>query len=218
MASKNRSKGRRRLTKSEIQAAADRAVKAAKGVDVLEEIPEVNPAILNPPETAPGIGRPPKYKPEFCAVARALCKRGATDWELAREFEVSVSTIHRWYCRYPEFWEAIHTEKAGFDDRIERALAQRAVGYVQRVEKVFQFQGSIIRAETDEHIPGDVGAMKHWLANRKAKEWRDSAMRLEIGQPGDFDQMSDDELQDYIAAEAEQLLKTQPRGKKGARQ
>lgn len=39
--------------------------------------------------------------------------------------------------------------------------------------------------------------------------------RSEVGKPGDFDQMSDDELATYIASESEQLLKPQRSGSKG---
>jgi hypothetical protein len=33
--------------------------------------------------------------------------------------------------------------------------------------------------ETTEHIPGDVGAQKSWLTNRRPRQWRD---RIDVGE------------------------------------
>lgn len=119
-------------------------------------------------------GRPTSYKTEYAAIARALCKRGATDADLADEFEVAISTIWRWSVKYDDFRSALHESKEGFDDRVERSLAQRAIGYTFKSERVFQFQGEVIRADIVEHVPADIGAMKLWLGCRKP-EWRETS-------------------------------------------
>lgn len=121
------------------------------------------------------IGRPSKYRPEFAAVARALCSRGATDRELATEFDVSIDTIWYWQTKHEEFCRAVKIEKGEFDDRIERSLAQRAAGWTQPASKFFMPAGgkAPVRVDYLEHFPPDPGAAKNWLAARRAKEWRE---------------------------------------------
>lgn len=63
--------------------------------------------------------------------------------------------------------------KEAFDDRIERSLAQKASGYTFHTEKVFQFEGCVVRADIVEHVPPDVGAIKMWLGNRRPDKWKD---------------------------------------------
>jgi len=118
-------------------------------------------------------GRPTKYKPEYAARAKELCERGAIDAELAAEFDVTIGTIWQWQRRYPEFFNAVKVGKDVADDRIERSLYDRGVGYTYETEKIFQYQGKIIRAKVIEHMPPDVTACIFWLKNRRPAEWRD---------------------------------------------
>lgn len=136
-------------------------------------------------------GRPSDYKPEFAAQAEKLCKLGATDIEVAEFFGVDVRTIYRWKASNTEFCQAVKVGKDFADDRVERALYNRAVGYTFDSEKVFQFQGQIVRAKTLEHVPPDPGAAFNWLKNRRAAEWRDKHEVEHINRTAD---MSDDEL------------------------
>lgn len=118
-------------------------------------------------------GRPTAYKAEYAEQARKLCQFGATDIEIADFFKVNVATIYRWRNTHPEFCEAVHAGKDAADERVERAFYQRAVGYTFESEKVFQFQGTIVRADTREHVPPDPGAAFNWLKNRRGEKWRD---------------------------------------------
>lgn len=198
-----------KVSKKAVEAAADRAEKRSKGAP--EEIPKIDldPKVVKAEEIIEEMsstrGRPTKFKDEYTLVARALCRRGATDLELAEEFGVSTSTIWRWCVQNEDFWNACHEGKSAFDKRIERSLAQRATGYSYHTEKVFQFQGEIIRAKVVEHVPPDVGAAKMWLTNRDPANWREATQRIEHGQPGDFDTMSDEDLKNYILSEQEML-------------
>jgi len=108
-------------------------------------------------------------------VARAMARLGGTDFEIAEELGVKTSTIWRWRAKHPEFCNALNQGKDAFDDRAERSLATRAVGYSYHSEKVFQFEGGIIRAPIVVHVPPDVGAIKHWLANRRPDKWREKS-------------------------------------------
>jgi hypothetical protein len=118
-------------------------------------------------------GRPSKFKPEFVEQAAKLCELGATDREIAKFFAVNEATLHRWKHDYPDFCESLKAGKVVADERVERSLFSRAVGYTFDSEKVFQFQGAIVRTKTVEHVPPDTTAMIFWLKNRRPAEWRD---------------------------------------------
>lgn len=120
-------------------------------------------------------GRPTDYKPEYAAIARKMTSMGATDGDLAEAFEVTTVTIWRWQSKHPEFCSALKIEKGEFDDRVERSLAQRAVGYSYDAVKIFMPQGANkpIYAPYRAHVPPDPGAAKIWLANRRGDVWRD---------------------------------------------
>ena len=119
-------------------------------------------------------GRPPKYEPKFAEQASKLCKLGATDYELADFFGVHTVTIYRWKNTHDEFCKAVKVGKEFSDDRVERSLYNRAVGYTFESEKVFQFQGEVVRAQINEHVPPDTGAAFNWLKNRRPDDWRDT--------------------------------------------
>lgn len=118
-------------------------------------------------------GRPTEYKSEFAEQALKLCKLGATDYELADFFGVDTRTIYRWRNQHEKFCQSVTCGKEYADERVKRSLYNRAVGYSFESEKVFQFQGDIIRADTVEHVPPDPGAAMNWLKNRQPDEWRD---------------------------------------------
>jgi hypothetical protein len=103
----------------------------------------------------------------------AMCRAGATDYDLAHEFEVAPSTISLWQAKHEAFAEAVRIGKEAADARVERSLYQRAVGYTYEAEKVFNNLGMITRATVVEHVPPDVGACKLWLTNRRPDDWRE---------------------------------------------
>lgn len=119
------------------------------------------------------VGRPSKYQPTFCEQAKKLCRLGATDIEIADFFAVNVATLYRWKNDHPAFCEALKEGKAEADARVVDSLYHRAVGYSFDSEKVFQFQGKVIRAPVREHVPPDTTACIFWLKNRQAADWRD---------------------------------------------
>ena len=86
---------------------------------------------------------------------------------------MNTATIYRWRNVHEQFCEAVRAGKERSDERVERALFNRAVGYSFESEKVFQHQGEIIRAPTVEHVPPDPGAAMNWLKNRNPDTWRD---------------------------------------------
>jgi hypothetical protein len=107
-----------------------------------------------------------KYHKSFPSVAKKLCEFGATNADLAIAFDVALSTIWQWQFAHIEFIESCKVGKGHFDEGIKQAFYQRARGYDYVTEKVFQYEGEVIRAEIMEHIPADVNAAKFWLINR----------------------------------------------------
>lgn len=119
------------------------------------------------------MGRPSKYKPEYVEQAAKLVRLHAGDREIADFLGVNEATIHRWKLAHPEFCESLTRTKEEVDAQVEQSLWRRANGYSHKSEKVFQFQGQIVRAETVEHYPPDPTSMIFWLKNRQPDKWRD---------------------------------------------
>ena len=152
------------------------------------------------------MARPSLYRPEFAEQAEKLCKLGATDVDLADFFDVSVYSIMRWKTRYEEFGKALKVGKGEADDNVERSLYSRATGYTYDSEKIFHYQGEIIRAPIQEHVPPDTTAQIFWLKNRRPEEWRD-VQNVNVRR---YEQMTDEELDNAIA---EQFAELEPRAK-----
>lgn len=154
-------------------------------------------------------GRPTSYRPEFCQEAEQLCANGATDEEIAEALEVSTRTIYRWKAEFPEFCQALKTGKDVADERVERSLYAKAIGYTYDSEKVFQFQGQIVRTPVKEHVPPDTTAAIFWLKNRRANDWRD---KTEVHHKHTVNSMTDGDLE-RIAADGSTGAAETPRGK-----
>ncbi|MEG3144574.1 helix-turn-helix domain-containing protein [Sphingomonas sp. RT2P30] len=117
-------------------------------------------------------GHPTPYKPEYAATARRLCRNGATDIEVADILGISVRTFYRWCLLHDDFTAAVRVGKDAADDRVERALYQRSVGYDYVAEKIVTPRGGApIAMPFMVHVPADVRAALHWLAIRRPKPW-----------------------------------------------
>jgi len=130
------------------------------------------------------MARPTKFKPEFVEQARKLCGLGATDEDLADFFNVSIRTIANWKTENDEFLQALKGGKDAADDRVERSLYQRAVGYTHDAVHFTSFQGAVTVTPYREHCPPDVTAQIFWLKNRRADEWRDKREQEITGRDG----------------------------------
>lgn len=173
----------RRPRKADVKAAADRAEARAKGETIKTAETPIDPEIILAGDIAK-IGRPPGYKPEFAQQAIMLCKLGATDEELALFFKVSVRTIYRWKVQHAEFCQAIKAAATEADDRVERSLYHRAVGYTYDATKIMLYKGEVIREDYKEHVPPDTTAAIFWLKNRKPELWREKLAHEHTGKDG----------------------------------
>jgi len=128
-------------------------------------------------------GRPTKYKKSFVDEAVQICQLGATMPELAAALGVSRRSIYQWANKHPAFSHAIKVGKGAADDRVERSLYQKAVGWMaidtKRKYSISKAKnGREVRTLESEEIhekamAPDTVAGIFWLKNRRAAEWRD---------------------------------------------
>lgn len=116
-------------------------------------------------------GRPQKYKDEYASIAGKMCELGATDLDLADAFKVTVRTIHNWKVSHVEFFHSLSVEKDGYDARIERSLAMRALGYSHPDVDIKVINNKIVETQTIKHYPPDTKAALAWLYNRQGGKW-----------------------------------------------
>ncbi len=116
--------------------------------------------------------RSSQYQPDFARIAGRLCRNGATDIEVADILGISLRTFCRWCLQHDEFNTAVRVGKEAADDRVERSLYRRAVGYDYTAEKIVTSPGGgpVVMPYT-MHVPADVRAALHWLAIRRPKPW-----------------------------------------------
>lgn len=118
------------------------------------------------------MGRPSKYKEEFCEQAKKICELGATDAQLADFFEVTISTLNLWKVQYPEFSESLKVGKDLPDQKVEHSLFQRAVGYSHEDVDIKVVEGQIVETPYVKHYPPDTTSCIFWLKNRMKEKYR----------------------------------------------
>lgn len=120
-------------------------------------------------------GRPTDYKDAYAGGARKLARLGATDQEIADFYEVDVRTIYRWKNTHEEFCQSLKVGKDEADDRVERSLYMKAIGYEQEEVKIFMPAGAAepVYAPYRAKIAPDTTAAIFWLKNRRKEQWRD---------------------------------------------
>lgn len=122
--------------------------------------------------TDAGPGRPCGYDTAMDAQAFKLALLGLTDAEMARFFDVSRNTLHRWKAENPGFRDAVQRGKEIADAEVAHALYKRATGMRIVSEKAWKGNdGKIVIAKTVTEVPPDTRAAIHWLANRRRGPW-----------------------------------------------
>jgi hypothetical protein len=125
-----------------------------------------------------GMKAPPSYKPDFIDQTVKLCRLGATDVELAEFFGVSTKTLYEWKRDNEDFAKAVTVGKDHSDNRVERSLYNKALGYdvyEEQAVKVKDPDGSerVEIVQVKKHIPPDTTSAIFWLKNRRRKDWSD---------------------------------------------
>lgn len=131
-------------------------------------------------------GRPTKFQEGYVEQARKLCMLGATDQEIADFFEVEVRTIYRWKAEHDEFCQSLKAGKEVADERVERSLFQKAIGYEQEEVKIFMPAGAEgpVYAPFRAKVAPDTTAAIFWLKNRRPDLWRDKQQTELTGPDG----------------------------------
>jgi hypothetical protein len=127
-------------------------------------------------DSAPGVPRKIiVYDESFARQAGKLCRLGATDADLADFFGVSRVTVRRWSLVHEAFGREMKDGKKAADDRVERSLYHRAMGYTFEAVKIFHPAGAAgpVYAPYQEHVPPDPQSMMFWLKNRRPDLWKD---------------------------------------------
>ena|SRR5215472_7772070 len=118
-------------------------------------------------------GRPPDFRPAYISQAAKLSDLGWVDAEIAAFFDVSLQTLNNWRAKYPDFLAAQKLPRDQCDDRVERSLYHKALGYSYVAEKPMVVDGAVEIVKYTEHVPPSDTAMIFWLKNRRPTEWRD---------------------------------------------
>src|SRR5262249_17591238 len=151
-----------------------------------------------------GGGRKSSYGPRMAAVARKCCERGMTDIEVADMLGIGLATLYRWKLDHPAFARVFKLGKAAADDRVERSLYNRAVGYDYLAEKAVMTRYGQRTMRYRAHIPPDTAAALWYLKNRRPDRWRDSIRHEHIASP--YDGIEDTaELRALLTKQAEHL-------------
>jgi hypothetical protein len=120
------------------------------------------------------MSRHSKFNAALTAKIIELYSQGLTDAQVARIIGISERTLNYWKIQKPEFLQSIKESKSIADDLVEASLFSRAVGYRHREEKLFIYEGNVVRANTTKHYPPETKAAIFWLSNRRPESWRNT--------------------------------------------
>ncbi|HPJ97016.1 MAG TPA: hypothetical protein PK022_06870 [Syntrophales bacterium] len=97
---------------------------------------------------------------------------GLIDAQVCKVLEITEQTLSL-YKKDDKLFAAIKRGKQVADDRVERALYERATGYSHPDTDIRVVDGKIVTTEIIKHYPPDTTACIFWLKNRRRAEWRD---------------------------------------------
>jgi transcriptional regulator with XRE-family HTH domain len=118
-------------------------------------------------------GRPSKRNKINWPVVKLMYERGFTDEEVSKVVGISRSNLSKWKQRNIELQDTIQGWKKKANEKVEKALFERATGYEHDDLYIAQHQGKIITKKIKKHYPPDTAAAFIWLKNRKSNKWRD---------------------------------------------
>lgn len=118
------------------------------------------------------------HTPQLLEQIRALGKIQATVEESASVLRVSLRTLQNFFTEHPDAKEAHEEGKS-------------------------EGRASLRRAQFTAAVNGNATLMI-WLGKQMLGQ-REPVREIEVGKPGDFSQLPDDELDEFIAAEAKAL-------------
>lgn len=118
-------------------------------------------------------GVPSAFNEKLKIIAVNLAKEGKTLTEIAKIFKISRTTLYIWLGKHEDFEKELREASNMADELVEASLFRRSQGYSHPEEKLFQYEGQVVRAKTIKHHPPDVTACIFWLKNRQPERWRE---------------------------------------------
>lgn len=119
------------------------------------------------------VGRPSKFDKINLDQVERLAMFGRLDLaDIAVILGINQETLHAWKKKYPEFSNAIKKGRAKANFNVKKKMYERATGYSHPEEKIFCFQGEIIKTKTIKHYPPEPAAFIFWLCNQEPDEWK----------------------------------------------
>jgi hypothetical protein len=133
------------------------------------------------------LGRPLEYSADLIPVVKDFSDSGLSQEQMAQLLRIATQTLWDWMKKNPDFSDAVKGGKGISDDKVERSLYERALGYSHPEDQIFQFQGSPVIVPTVKHYPPDATSAIFWLKNRRPENWRE---RLELEIVGKLNELA----------------------------
>jgi len=144
------------------------------------------------PATKNPVGRPSKFDTIDKKQLKVLVQKGFTTKEIAEFFSINPETFFEYLKTRPEFSNTLKDWKQEADEKVEKCLYQRAIGYEydevvyeksavgglglklsdDEIKEIKHVNTNKVKITVKKVLP-DVTAQIFWLKNRKPKEWRD---------------------------------------------
>lgn len=122
--------------------------------------------------------------PDGLLLLEAYARDGLTDEQIAKNLDITPSTLYEWKRRYSEISEALKKGKEVVDIEVENALLKRALGYSYEEKKVEVSEEGTKVTKTIKEVVPDTTAQIFWLKNRRPDRWRDKQDIEHSGQIG----------------------------------
>lgn len=131
-------------------------------------------------------GRPAKYKEEYAVLAKNYALLGVTNEQLAKFFNVGVTSIDRWIVEHEEFRCALKEGREDADAKVAQSLYRKAIGgyKVHKLEAFVDKFGEEHTIETWTIAQPDTTSCIFWLKNRQPGRWRDKVEQEITGPEG----------------------------------
>lgn len=121
-------------------------------------------------------GRPTLYRKSMIEQTRNLILMGYTHAQVAKFYNITISSLYLWKTLYSDFSEALNYVKDEADSMVVRSLFETAVGYTERTNtKHTDESGNVKIVRSKKHMAPNLGAIKVWLYNRRPDEWKPEA-------------------------------------------
>lgn len=167
----------------------------------------INGVIRIATSTKKKMGRPSKFDGCKDTIIR-LSKLGMTDALISQSVGITEATLTGWKKKYPDFFMSLKDAKSEYDENVETALYNRALGFQTTEQKAMVVDGKIEIVDVDKTYPPDATSMIFWLKNRQPEKWRDKREIEHTGQQNTFAELSDQELLKEIERRKQLLIES----------